>query len=139
MGSQCRLLARCTAGIAAAPRRRSLSAAPGQRGGRPVAEGAGGERGRGKNGKLGGAHDAAGNRRACRLYLDYGMRIKARSPAIQTFIVQLAGPGSYVPTARSIARGAYGAVPASTEIGVEGAEALVEWSVRTLEEIMAPS
>ena len=73
------------------------------------------------------------------LYLDYGMRIKARSPAIQTFIVQLAGPGSYVPAARSIAGGAYGAVPASTEIGVEGAEALVEWSVRTLEEIMAPA
>jgi hypothetical protein len=73
------------------------------------------------------------------LYLDYGMRIKARSPAIQTFIVQLAGPGSYVPAARSIAGGAYGAVPASTEIGVEGAETLVEWSVRTLEEIMAPA
>lgn len=70
------------------------------------------------------------------LYLDYGMRIRERSRAIQTFVVQLAGPGSYVPTARSIAGGAYGAVPASTEIGVEGGEALVEWSVQALEALM---
>ncbi len=69
------------------------------------------------------------------LYLDYGMQIKARSPAAQTFIVQLAGPGSYVPTARSIAGGAYGAVPASTEIGVEGGNALVEWSVGILQNL----
>lgn len=66
------------------------------------------------------------------LYLDYGMRIKGRSPAMQTFIVQLAGPGSYLPTARSIEGGAYGAVPESTEVGVEGGQKLVEWSVDIL-------
>lgn len=71
------------------------------------------------------------------LYLDYGIRIKGRSPAIQTFVVQLAGPGSYVPTRRSIAGGAYGAVPASTEIGPEGGEALVEWSLGTLQALWA--
>ena len=70
-------------------------------------------------------------------YLDYGTRIKARSPALQTFVVQLTGPGSYVPTARGLQGGAYGAAPTNNEIGVEGAEALVEWSVRTLERIMA--
>jgi len=32
------------------------------------------------------------------LYLDFGIRIKARSRAMQTFIVQLAGEGSYLPT-----------------------------------------
>jgi len=64
------------------------------------------------------------------LYLDYGMRIKARSPAVQTFVVQLAGSGSYLPTSRSIAGGAYGAVPASTLIGPEGGQELVE---KTLE------
>src|SRR5690606_33648884 len=44
------------------------------------------------------------------LYLDYGVRIKSQSPATQTFLVQLTGSGSYVPTKRSIAGGAYGAV-----------------------------
>ncbi len=73
------------------------------------------------------------------LYLDYGMRMKARSPAIQTFVVQLAGPGSYVPTARSIAGGGYGAVPASTEVGVEGGEKLVEWSVDALRRFWHPA
>lgn len=68
------------------------------------------------------------------LYLDYGIRIKGRSPAPQTFIVQLAGWGTYLPTPRSIEGGAYGAVPASTLIGPEGGEKLVE---RTLEMINA--
>jgi len=66
-------------------------------------------------------------------YIDYAMQIKGRSPAVQTFVVQLAGPGSYVPTARSIAGGAYGAIPSSTEIGAEGGAALVEWSVASLQ------
>jgi hypothetical protein len=42
------------------------------------------------------------------LYLDYGMRIKARSKAIQTFIVQLAGSGTYLPVERSVKGGALG-------------------------------
>ena len=66
------------------------------------------------------------------LYLDYGIRIKGRSPAIQTFVIQLAGSGSYIPTSRSVAGGAYGAVPASTLMGPEGGEELVE---KTLEMI----
>lgn len=60
------------------------------------------------------------------LYLDYGVRMKAQSPAVQTFIVQLAGSGSYVPTKRSIKGGAYGAVASSTLIGPEGGQELVE-------------
>ena len=66
------------------------------------------------------------------LYLDYGMRIKARSPAVQTFIVQLAGSGTYLPTNRSIAGGAYGAVPASTLIGPEGGEEFVDRSLKMI-------
>ncbi|HOF20208.1 MAG TPA: hypothetical protein PLO24_03060 [Bacteroidales bacterium] len=66
------------------------------------------------------------------LYLDYGMRIKGRSPAIQTFLVQLAGSGSYLPPQRSVAGGSYGAVPASTLMGPEGGQELVE---KTLEMI----
>jgi hypothetical protein len=64
------------------------------------------------------------------LYLDFGVQMKARSKAVQTFVVQLAGGGSYVPTERSVAGGGYGAIPESTEVGPEGGRELVE---RTLE------
>lgn len=70
-------------------------------------------------------------------YLDYGMQIHARSPAVQTMIAQLTGTGTgnaYVPTERSVAGGGYGAVPASTIVGPEGGLALVE---ETLEMIGA--
>jgi len=63
-------------------------------------------------------------------YLDFGVQIQQRSRAVQTFVVQLTGTGTYVPTHRSVAGGAYGAVPASTAIGPEGGRELVE---RTLE------
>ncbi len=69
-------------------------------------------------------------------YLDYGMRIKAQSPAVQTFLVQLTGPATYVPTNRSIAGGAYGAVPASTLIGPEGGQELMEKTLEMINEIM---
>lgn len=65
-------------------------------------------------------------------YLDYGLQIKARSRAIQTFLVQLAGTGSYLPTQRAIAGGSYGAVAASTPIGPEGGRKLVDWTVETI-------
>lgn len=64
------------------------------------------------------------------LYVDYGTRIKAQSPAVQTFLVQLSGSGSYVPTARSIKGGAYGAVASSTLIGPEGGQELVEGTLK---------
>jgi hypothetical protein len=60
------------------------------------------------------------------LYLDYGQRIKARSPTLQTFVVQLAGAGTYLPTARSVSGGSYGSVPASNHVGPEGGDVLVE-------------
>ncbi|TVS20444.1 MAG: hypothetical protein EA424_03945 [Planctomycetaceae bacterium] len=66
------------------------------------------------------------------LFLDYGIRIKGRSPAVQTFVVQLAGPGSYLPSARAMESGGYGATSGSREVGPEGGEKLVEWSVTTL-------
>lgn len=66
------------------------------------------------------------------LYLDYGIRILAKSPAIQTFIVQLAGSGTYLPTQRSIAGGAYGAVPASTIFGPDGGDELVQHTLEMI-------
>ena len=69
------------------------------------------------------------------LYLDYGLRIKGRSPAVQTFIVQLTnGYSGYLPTQRAVAGGSYGAVAASNLIGPEGGQELVE---KTLELINA--
>jgi len=53
-------------------------------------------------------------------YLDYGLQIKARSRALQTFLVQLTGSGTYLPTQRAISGGSYGAVAASTPVGPEG-------------------
>jgi len=69
------------------------------------------------------------------LYTDYGIQIKARSPAVQTFIIQLAaGSGGYLPTERAVRGGGYGAVIQSSRIGPEGGQVLVE---RTLEEVNA--
>ena len=79
------------------------------------------------------------------LFLDYGLRIKARSPAIQTFIVQL-GPGilattnpyltgSYLPTQRAIVGRGYSANVYDNEIGPEGGQELVEHTVKLLSEM----
>lgn len=66
------------------------------------------------------------------LYLDYGLQIKVRSPAIQTFLIQLAGEGTYIPSPRSVSGGGYGSVPASNPVGAEGGQQLVEHLVDTL-------
>ncbi len=68
-------------------------------------------------------------------YLDFGTYIKARSPAVQTFLVQLAGSGSYVPSARSIAGGGYGSVPASTPIGPEGGRQVADTTIDVLRQM----
>jgi hypothetical protein len=68
-------------------------------------------------------------------YLDYGIAIKARSPFVQTFLIQLAGSGTYVPSPRSLAGGGYGSVPASNPIGPEGGRMVAEEAVRTLKDI----
>ena len=66
-------------------------------------------------------------------YLDFGLQIKARSPAVQTFVVQLAGPGTYLPTQRAAVGRSYGAVPASTPVGPEGGRELADWTVQAIE------
>ena len=70
------------------------------------------------------------------LYLDFGMQIKARSKAVQTLVVQLTGDGAgYLPTERSVAGGAYGAIPESTLIGPEGGHQLVQRTVEIIESL----
>jgi hypothetical protein len=68
-------------------------------------------------------------------YLDFGLQIKARSKAVQTFVVQLAGQGTYLPTLRATVGKSYGAVPASTPVGPEGGRLLVERTVEWINEL----
>lgn len=69
------------------------------------------------------------------LFCEYGIRIKARSPATQTFILQMSGFGSYLPTERAQAAGSYSAIPQSNVIGPAGGQLLVDQTVAILEEL----
>ena len=68
-------------------------------------------------------------------YLDFGERIKGRSKALQTFVVQLAGAGTYLPTQRSVQGGSYGAYIASTPVGFEGGQEIVEAALAALDDL----
>ena len=68
-------------------------------------------------------------------YLDFGIHIKARSKAVQTFLVQLAGPGGYVPSHRSTLGGGYGSIPASSRIGYQGGWEFDERTVAILDSL----
>ncbi len=61
------------------------------------------------------------------LFLDFGNRIRARSPAAQTFLIQLAGDSlGYLPTEKAELGGHYSAYVSSGVIGHEGGDILVE-------------
>ena len=62
-------------------------------------------------------------------YLDYGIQIKVRSPATQTFLIQLTRASTYLPSPRSIAGGSYGSIPGSYKVGPEGGQQLAEYTV----------
>lgn len=66
------------------------------------------------------------------LFTDYGVQIKARSPAVQTFVIQLAGAGTYLPTERAVRGGGYSAIAQSNRVGPEGGQVLVERSVELI-------
>ena len=69
------------------------------------------------------------------LFTDYGVQMKARSPAVQTFVIQLTGSAGYLPTERAVRGGGYSAVIQSSRVGPEGGQALVEQTVRAIEEL----
>ncbi len=67
------------------------------------------------------------------LYTEYGVRIKARSRALQTFIVQLAcASGGYLPTAEAIRGGHYSTEVYSNLVGPEGGNILADETVKTI-------
>ena len=72
------------------------------------------------------------------LFMDYGARIRARSKALQTFLVQLAdgsGNGCYLPTQRALEGGHYSAIIKSNWVGPEGGKMLVAETVSSISEL----
>lgn len=67
------------------------------------------------------------------LFTDFGIQIKSRSPALQTFVVQLTGPGTYLPTARAVRGGGYSAIVQSSVVGPAGGQVLVDETVQRIE------
>lgn len=61
------------------------------------------------------------------LFVDYGVRVRARCKADQVFHIQLAnGSLGYLPTPVAVAGGSYSSKPASTHVGPEGGDILAE-------------
>jgi hypothetical protein len=72
------------------------------------------------------------------LYLDYALRIRSRSPAVLTLHAQLAcDEAGYLPTARAVAAGGYGALVANGTVGPEGGQLLVENILEGIRELFS--
>jgi hypothetical protein len=70
------------------------------------------------------------------LYAEYGLQIKARSKAKQTFIAQLtSGWGGYLPTAGAIQSGGYSTRIHSGFVGDDGGRLLVEHTLQAIHEL----
>jgi hypothetical protein len=67
------------------------------------------------------------------LFTEYGIRIKARSRAEQTFVIQLVGVGTYLPTEQAVRGGHYSAVVHSSLIGPEGGQMLVDRTIKCID------
>jgi hypothetical protein len=69
------------------------------------------------------------------LFTEFGVRIKARSPALQTFVIQLAGSGGYVPTEIAVRGGGYSAIAESSRVGPLGGQELVDRTVELIQSL----
>jgi hypothetical protein len=73
------------------------------------------------------------------LFVDYGLQIKARSPAVQTAVVQLTAEcAAYLPTERAVQGGGYSARIDDGVVGPEGGKVFVERTTKILQEMWAP-
>lgn len=72
------------------------------------------------------------------LFLNYGIQIQGRSKALQTFVVQLAGAGNYVPTEEAIRGGGYSVIMQSSFVGAEGGRMLVDRTVELIDDLWRP-
>ena len=71
------------------------------------------------------------------LFTQYGIQMKAKSKALHTFVIQLAGPGTYVPTPFAAAGGGYSAIVQSNTVGPEGGQKLVDETVAAVNALWA--
>ena len=73
------------------------------------------------------------------LFVDYGVQMKARSRAAQTFIIQLVGGGPlcYLATERAVRGGGYSAVVQSNLISPKGGQILVDRTVELIDSMWA--
>lgn len=71
------------------------------------------------------------------LYQSFMHRVQARSPFVQTFMIQLAGDGlaSYLPTAEAVKNRGYSASVFCNRVGPEGGQELVEATLQALNEL----
>jgi len=69
------------------------------------------------------------------LFTDYGLQMKARSPAVQTFLIQLTGSGGYLPTPRAVAGGSNSAIIQRSRVGPEGGQVLVVETVKAFNDL----
>ena len=73
------------------------------------------------------------------LFLDFGVQMKSRSPALQTFVIQLVHGAGYLPTADAVRGGGYSAIVQSSEVGPEGGQVLADKSVEMIQTSLAQS
>ena len=75
------------------------------------------------------------------LFSDYGVQMKARSRAAQTFVIQLVGGGAacYLPTERAARGGGYSAVVQSNLISPKGGQMLVDRTVELIDSMWGKS
>jgi hypothetical protein len=69
------------------------------------------------------------------LFTDYGIRMQARSNALQTFVIQLVGSGSYLPTEKAVKGGGYSAVIQSDVVSPDGGQILVDRTVKLINDM----
>ena len=71
------------------------------------------------------------------MFQSYMHRVQARSPFIQTFMVQLAGDGmaSYLPTEEAVGNCGYSASVFCNQVGSDGGQQLVEATLQILNEL----
>lgn len=71
------------------------------------------------------------------LFVDYGLQMKARSKARQTFIIELACDcGLYLPTARAVAGGGYSTQVSNGFVGPDGGRLLTDHTVKLINSLM---
>lgn len=71
------------------------------------------------------------------LFNDFGTQMKSRSPALQTFVIQLCGPGTYVPTNRAVQGGSYSAIIESNLVGPAGGQVLTEKTIESIGQLFS--